>query len=124
MNTEFCSNTLPYVLPEFRFRYPEIEVQIREGHNRLLFDELESGRWISSIPPTACPPWRLPTTSSTASRSFWAMPADHPWREAWICPTTPRLTPYYIKPELVRNCDFIVIDPWEQGMEPAPGYVS
>ena len=43
MNTEFCSNTLPYVLPEFRFRYPEIEVQIREGHNRLLFDELESG---------------------------------------------------------------------------------
>ena len=60
MNTEFCSNTLPYVLPEFRFRYPEIEVQIREGHNRLLFDEVLRPT-LSPAPPrrSARPPISL-----------------------------------------------------------------
>lgn len=90
MNTEFCSNTIPYVLPEFRFRYPEIEVQIREGTTGCCLTSWNPGRSISYIPPTACPPWNLPTTSFTASRFFLQCPRIIPWQAAWTCPTTPR----------------------------------
>lgn len=115
MNTEFCSNTIPYVLPEFRFRYPEIEVQIREGHNRLLFDELESGKVDIVYSAYSMSAMEFTYDLIYSEPILLAMPADHPLASSMDLSNNSPLTPYYIKPELVRNCDFIVLIP-EQGM--------
>ena len=112
MNTEFCSNTIPYVLPEFRFRYPEIEVQIREGHNRLLFDELESGKVDIVYSAYSMSAMEFTYDLIYSEPILLAMPADHPLASSMDLSNNSPLTPYYIKPELVRNCDFTVFSVW------------
>ena len=115
MNTEFCSNTIPYVLPEFRFRYPEIQVNIREGHNQHLFNELEAGR--IDIVYSA---YSMSTNTFVYERIYsepilLAIPIDHPVvRDLDLSNNSP-LSPYYLNPEQVKNCDFITLIP-EQGM--------
>lgn len=115
MNTEFCSSTLPYVLPEFRFRYPEIEVQIREGHNQHLFDELDAGR-IDIVYSAYSMSAKAFTYDLIYSEPILlAVPAGHSLARDLDLSNNSPLTPYYLNPERVKNCDFIVLIP-EQGM--------
>ncbi|MBS6952812.1 MAG: LysR family transcriptional regulator [Enterocloster asparagiformis] len=115
INTEFCNITIPYVLPEFRFRYPEIEVNLYEGNNQQLFTELEAGR--IDIVYSA---YSMSTKAFTYDRLcsepiLLAIPADHPLARDLDLSNNSPLTPYYMNPERIKNCDFIALIP-EQGM--------
>lgn len=115
MNTEFCSFTMPYVLPEFRFRYPEIEVTIHEGHNRKLFEELADGR-VDVVYSTYATDVDVFTYHILYSEPvLLAVPADHALVKNLDLSSNSPLSPYYLNPERVKNCDFIVLIP-EQGM--------
>lgn len=115
MNTEFCSTTMPYVLPEFRFRYPEIEVSIHEGHNQKLFEELANGQ-VDVVYSTYSTTEDAFTYNILYSEPvLLAVPAEHPLMKNLDLSNNSPLTPYYLNPERIKNCDFIVLIP-EQGM--------
>lgn len=115
MNTEFCSNTLPYVLPEFRFRYPEIEVKICEGHNQHLFDELDAGRVDIVYSAYSMSAKAFTYDLIYSEPILLAIPADHPLVRNLDLSNNSPLTPYYLSPERVKNCNFVILIQ-EQGM--------
>jgi len=116
MNTEFCANNIPYILPEFRYRYPEIEVTIREGHNKFLFDELEAGR-LDLVYAAGCTSYadHFAIKHNYDEAILLAVPMSHPILATMDLSNNSPLTPYYLEPEKVKNCDFIAVIP-EQGM--------
>ena len=115
MNTEFCSNTLPYILPEFRFRYPEIEVKMCEGHNEHLFHELEAGHLDLVYAAYSGIATDFSYDFIYNEPLLLAVPVDHPLvRDIDLSNNSP-ITPYYLNPERLKNCDFLVVVP-EQGM--------
>ena len=115
MNTEFCSQTLPYVLPEFRFRYPEIEFKIIEGNNLTLFQELEAGHadLVYASYSGATPNFNYDFIYNDSL--LLAVPVEHPLVRNLNLANNSPITPYYLNPSRIKNCDFIVLVP-EQGM--------
>ena len=115
MNTEFCSQTLPYVLPEFRFRYPEIEFKIIEGNNPTLFQELEAGHadLVYASYSGATPNFNYDFIYNDSL--LLAVPVEHPLVRNLNLANNSPITPYYLNPSRIKNCDFIVLVP-EQGM--------
>ena len=115
MNTEFCSQTLPYILPEFRFRYPEIEVKICEGHNHYLFHELEAGHLDLVYAAYSGDTPNFSYDFIYNDPILLAVPADHPLVQNLNLSNNSPITPYYLNPSRIKNCDFLVLIP-EQGM--------
>ncbi len=115
MNPETCSLCIPYILPEFRFRYPDIEVKLLDGHNRFLFDELRAGN-LDLVFTTYTPRGEEFSYDSIYDEPILlAMPASHPIAQSTDLSNNSPLTPSYLDPERVRGCDFISLPP-EMGM--------
>lgn len=115
MNTEFCSNTIPYVLPAFKQLYPNIQISLCEGHNSFLFEELNHGKIDLAFAALSPNNGDFAYEILLNEAILLAVPLSHPMLHSMDLSLNSPLTPYYLKPEMIRGCDFIILIP-EQGM--------
>ncbi|MCD7909188.1 MAG: LysR family transcriptional regulator [Clostridium sp.] len=115
INSERGSWCLPLLVPEFKRRYPGIELQISEGHSQFLEDELLKNHIDLAI-------GTLPLLSPELDFKFLsdepiilAVPMNHPLAQKYDLSRNTPLTPYYLKPERLNGQNMITLGR-EQGM--------
>lgn len=109
---EFCGHILPFVLPYFKKKYPNIQLHFTEGSSAFLLNELEKGRLdlcISTHSPKpgsdiSIQPLLQDTILLAVPQSFAVARQFDPTGNA---PTRP----YYLPPSAIIGGDFIVCSP-------------
>lgn len=115
MTTEMCSVTLPHFYARMRQMYPEIQIQLTEGNERFLLEELSRGKIELAVLPTPAAADHLILDCIQVEPVILAMPADHPIAQSFDLSSNSPLTPYYLEPERLKHGDFVVCKP-ELGM--------
>ena len=107
-SSEFGSMVLPYFYPEFCRLYPNVHLEIVEGRDQFLLNELELGHidlvWTASSnlsDAVAFEPF-------TIDPVILAVPVSNPLVQNYDLTTNSPFTPFYLKPELICDADFIV----------------
>lgn len=115
--SEMGSAILPYLIPEFYYRYPRIELQIKEGTNDFLYEELLADRL--DLVVTTDTPGQQPDMDHVADLYkddvLLAVPRSHPIAQAYDLTDNSPSTPYYLPPEQLNGAPLIMLSA-RQGM--------
>lgn len=104
---EFCSMILPYLLPAFREKYPEIELHVKQGKNKSLLNQLDDEQIELLI--AACIPMHdsLKTVPLIKDPIVLAIPTDHPVSRGFDLSKNSPVSPYYLKSEQIVGAHFV-----------------
>ena len=107
--------SLPYILPEFKKRFANLEIEIRESNNATLLNEMAQGKIdIIMAAETMCPS-NVKYELLDEDPIILAMPAINPIAQSFDLSTNSPLTPYFLNPDLIKHQDFVCISA-HQGM--------
>lgn len=115
INSERGSWCLPILVPEFRRRYPGIELAICEGHSQYLEEEILRNHVDLAIGTLPVLAQDLDFVFLSDEPIILAIPLDHPIAREYDLSLNTPFTPYYLAPERLAGQDMITLVR-EQGM--------
>lgn len=115
INSERGSWCLPILVPEFRRRYPGIELSICEGHSQYLEEEILRNHVDLAIGTLPVLAQNLDFVFLSDEPIILAIPLDHPIAREYDLSLNTPFTPYYLAPERLAGQDMITLVR-EQGM--------
>jgi len=115
INSERGSWCLPLLVPEFKKRYPGIELQIVEGHSKFLEEEILKNHVDLAIGTLPIMSGELDFELLSDEPIILAVPAGHPIAQEYDLSLNTPFTPYYLEPERLNGQDMITLVR-EQGM--------
>jgi LysR family hydrogen peroxide-inducible transcriptional activator len=111
LTPEFADQVLPYVLPNFKKRYPNIDLHLVTGDNQRLMDLIQD-RTIELAIVT-----HIPNDSSITFETLLtdpiilAIPISHPVAQSFDLSTNSPFSPYFLNASKIRNADFVICPP-------------
>lgn len=115
INSERGSWCLPLLVPEFKKRYPGIELQVVEGHSQFLEEEILKNHIDLAIGTLPILSPELDFELLSDEPIILAVPAEHPIAQGYDLSLNTPFTPYYLEPQFLNGQDMITLVR-EQGM--------
>lgn len=115
INSERGSWCLPLLVPEFKKRYPGIELQVVEGHSQFLEEEILKNHIDLAIGTLPILSPELDFELLSDEPIILAVPAEHPIAQRYDLSLNTPFTPYYLEPQFLNGQDMITLVR-EQGM--------
>ena len=108
LTPEFSAQVLPYILPTFKQRHPNVELHFIEEHNEKLIQLLKEEKIELAIVTSYYQDSEICTETFMEDPIILAVPYSHPLCKTINLTANSPLTPYYLESSNIRHENFIV----------------